>query len=221
MRRSKSHRTWLGVAAAVSLLWACADSFDPSRIGTDDPGGGEPPAPSSGEPAPEADAGVDNGSVTDPFAAGVTYFTDITSAPATAAHAAADAAAPRDQPDCLSCHADGAAGAQTKFAIGGLTFESRGDGGGGPPCAACEILFVDSVGHRVKAVTASDGTFALTPEEYGPVSPGTHVGIRRGGVATLMTLQENVEQNGTLRSCNSTSCHGPGGAEGVIVLTGN
>ncbi len=203
---------------------ACAASPDPARISEPDPGQGGAPGEQPPGETPLGDGGVaqSNGDPLDPFEAGVAYAADLVSLEATRPHAEAGAPAPRSNADCLACHGAGNAGATTKFAVGGITFTSAAaDGGLGAPCASCELLFVDSVGHRVKVKTAADGTFALSAADYGAVSPGTHVGIRKGGAQALMTLGVALEESGALRGCNTSTCHAPNATENPIVLGAN
>lgn len=223
---SSPHVTSLLLAAALvaALGFACAPTPDPARIGAEAGAGGGvvAPTPSNGEePLPDAGGGPANGDVNDPFAEGVTYDTIIGFGGTNASHVLAarpDGGAPpaATNPDCLSCHGS-ATGARPTYATGGLVLASQ-SGDAGTPCAQCEVLFVDSTGHRVKVTTAVDGTFALLASEYGPVAEGTRVGIRKGALTKAMPSTQALEAPGaTLLGCNSASCHLPSGT-GSIVL---
>ena len=226
MRRSRLVAWSFGVGLVVALAIACAASPDPARVADPDPSeSGVQVGRSTDDPDPDDDAEATpqvNGNPRDPFEAGVTYDKDLVSIEATAHHAEAGAPPPRTNADCLSCHGDGNAGATKKFAAGGITFATDGaDGGLGDPCIACDLLFVDSVGHRVKVTTANDGTFVISADDYGAVSPGTHVGLRKGGIKSLMDLGETVDEAGKLRGCNNSRCHDPNATENPIVLGAN
>ena len=213
---------FLGAAFVAMSTYACAATPDPARIGAEAGAGGTAPPPvSSDDPNnPDPDQ-PSNGDVTDPFAADVTYESTLAFDGTNASHAlagGADAGAPTAaaNPDCLSCHGGASPKARPTFATGGLVLASQ-TGDAGSPCAQCEVLFVDSTGHRVKITTAPDGTFALLATEYGAVSTGTRVGVRKGTLATAMPAGTAIEAAGALQGCNSASCHLPSGT-GPIVL---
>lgn len=210
----------LGAASALGFVMACAPSPDPARITNPDPafdsGAGVSSSSSSGTPTP-----TDNGDPSDPLAANVVFAVDVGFGGTNEAHAAVgDAgAAPTAQanPDCLSCHGADTTGAQTKYLIGGLVFETT-TADGGTPCSDCEVLFVDTNSRRVKVKTGADGTFALSADEFGAVGANLRVGIRKGSLGAPMPGDETINgAGGSIRGCNNSSCHRVG-AEGPISL---
>lgn len=220
---SRHSSSWLGAAAVVAAGYACAPTPDPARVSNPDPSASGPSTGAGSSGAPPEPVPSDNGDVNDALADGVTYASTIEFGGTNAAHAAvADGGAPTASanPDCLSCHNADSALARPAYVTAGLVLESN-TGDAGVPCAQCEVLFVDSSGHRVKALTASDGTFALLPEEYGPVGSNTYVAIRKNSIATAMPNDQDIDGPvaGTLRGCNSATCHRAGG-QGPVVLGG-
>lgn len=207
-RRTSLFRVLLvAIPCALGTLLACADASDPARLDVRYPDAGrtEPPSQSGSSGSSGSSMPDGNGDVTDPFAAGVSYFADLAYSGTAAAHAAATPPAPEPDADlrCLDCHAAGADGATQKFVLAG--YVSDGDGA----CSGCDVFTVDERGHRVRARTAADGTFAVTATEYGTVSANTHVGVRKGAAQKVMggTIDEQRDGGVRLQGCQGSSCH--------------
>lgn len=225
---SFSLQSLLLASCALAASYACTTPHDPARLGSEAPPG--TPLPDADATAPGADTGPDvpvgdastgNGPLDDPLAAGVTYAVEHQSPNATEKHAAAGDAGAIVPPasidssvNCRDCHTnaapeDGEAGGPPPFAAAGIAYKPAAEADAAqPPCIDCELLFVDRNGHRVRVVTAADGSFSIPVVLYGPLSADTFVGLRDGSKSVRMPDTIDVQAGGLqLRSCHTAGCH--------------
>jgi hypothetical protein len=98
---------------------------------------------------------------------------------------------------CLLCH-DGDFGDPSAFSVAGTVFEEPlgmvGEDG-------ATVLLTDSTGSMHMATTNSVGNFYLTPGQWSPVFPLTHVEVV-SAAGSIVTMQSEVGRSGACATCH-------------------
>ncbi len=98
---------------------------------------------------------------------------------------------------CLLCH-DGSFGDPPAFSVAGTVFETSGGVVGADEAV---VSMTDTDGKTYNATTNSVGNFYITPSQWSPTFPLTHVMVT-GATGVIATMQSSVGRDGACASCH-------------------
>jgi hypothetical protein len=99
---------------------------------------------------------------------------------------------------CLLCH-DGDFGDPSAFSVAGTVFETSGAVVGADQAV---VSMTDTAGKTYEATTNSAGNFYITPSQWSPTFPLTHVAVT-GATGVIATMQSSVGRDGACASCHA------------------
>lgn len=98
---------------------------------------------------------------------------------------------------CLLCH-DGNFGDPSAFSVAGTVFETSGSLVGAD---LATVSLTDTAGRTYEATTNSVGNFYITPSQWSPTFPLTHVAVT-GATGVMALMQSDVGRDGACASCH-------------------